>query len=158
MKELFILILIIIAMIISISFLIDFIGLLVNSISSWIIRKGTKTIAKNPKWITKAIEGQYYGFSDIDIIIVDSRFGHLPRFHQTKDTKRYELLISDDFTVDDANSIIRAALASKIKLKYGIYFPNKSIQWLSILCYMLDGKDIRTASTHFVDVNRQETN
>lgn len=103
-----------------------------------LLEKTTKEIEKNPKWIMSEIKSKVYGFQDIDIIIVTSVLGALPRFRITKDNK-YQLLISDEFTTKDVNTLARIALTGKIKVKYGLLYPDKPLEWLSTLCYMLDG-------------------
>ena len=107
----------------------------------WLVDKTTKDIEINPKWITSKVE--YYGFSDIDFIIVNSLEGTLPRFRMSKDKKRFQLLLSEDTTTNDVDAILQLALAGKIRIKHGIWFPDKPIYWLSILCHMLDGGDVQ---------------
>ena len=106
-----------------------------------LVNKSTKDIEVNPEWITPKLREKYYGLHDIDIVLVDDPFGCIPRFRETK-SKRLQLLISDDTSVKDIDDVARVALAGKLKLKYGIWFPDKPVFWLSILCYMLDGGDI----------------
>lgn len=128
-----------------------------NVILPFIINKRTKDIEKNPEWITSKVQNKYYGFSDIDFIIVDSPLGHIPRFRLSKDRKRLELLISDDTKVDDIEDIARVALMGKIQVRYGLSFQDKSLHWLSILCYMLDGGDIVPEDHRPKVEERQET-
>ena len=107
----------------------------------WIYEKGTKEIAKNPDWLVSELKTQYYGTQDIDFVVVESRFGLLPRFRLAK-KNQLQLLISSDMTTRDIELIARAALVGKIKIKYNLWFPEKPAYWLSILCYMLDGGNI----------------
>lgn len=107
-----------------------------------IYKKKTKEIEKNPKWITSRINDKYYGFSDIDFILAENPLGGLPRFRLAKDHKRLELLIPNDTQIRDLDAIAKVALAGKIKIKYGVFYPDKPIHWLSILCFMLDGGDV----------------
>lgn len=129
-----------------------------NVILPFIINKRTKDIEKNPEWITSRVQNKYYGFSDIDFIIVDSPLGRIPRFRLSKDRKRLELLISDDTKVDDIEAIAKVALMGKIQVRYGLSFQDKPIHWLSILCYMLDGGDIVSEDHKPKVEERQETN
>lgn len=104
---------------------------------------GMKETDRNPKWVTSQL--QYYGFNDIDIILCESKWGMLPRFRAGKNN-RLELWIDKDTLTQDIKELGRLALVAKIKAKYGIWFPEKPIYWLSILCYMLDGGDINVSS------------
>lgn len=128
-----------------------------NIILPFIINKRTKEIEKNPKWITTRVQDKYYGFSDIDFVVVDSPLGRIPRFRLSKDRKRLELLISNDTKVDDVEDIAKVALMGKIKVRYGLSISNKPIHWLSILCYMLDGGDIIQENCESTVEERQET-
>lgn len=119
----------------------------------WLIEKATKEIEVNPKWITSKLQKDYYGFNDIDIILADTTFGWLPRFRLIKNN-RLQLLISEDTTTKDVEEIGRVILAAKIKIKYGLWFPDKPIHWLSILCYMLDGGDIKQEETSWENVDK----
>lgn len=107
-----------------------------------IVEKTTKEIEVNPKWITAELRRKYYGFSDIDFILAENSLGALPRFRASKDKTRLEMLISTDTTTRDVEDLGRVALIGKIHAKYGLFFPDKPIHWLSILCYMLDGGDV----------------
>jgi hypothetical protein len=100
---------------------------------------GMKEVERNPKWVTSQL--QYYGFNDIDIVLCTSKYGMLPRFRASKDN-RIELWIDNDTSTKDIEEVGRLALVGKIKAKYGLWFPDKPIYWLSILCYMLDGGDV----------------
>jgi hypothetical protein len=115
----------------------------------------TKEIEKNPKWITNKSK-DYYGFTDIDFILVESKiFDALPRLRITKD-HRFQLLLSTDTLTKDVDDIIKVALSGKIYVKYGVFFPDKSIHWLSILCYMLDGGDIKQEATSWEETNMKK--
>lgn len=121
----------------------------------FLIRKTTKEIDKNPKWITSALHSKYYGFSDIDFITAESTIGALPRFRVAKgDNTRLELLIPNDTLTKDVEKIGQIALVGKIKVKYGLFFPDKPLYWLSILCFMLDGGEVAMKEVE----KRQETN
>ena len=107
-----------------------------------ILDMDTKEIERNPKWIVDKVKGVYYGFHDIDFILAESNiFSSLPRFKISK-TDRYELWLPSDISIKDVDEIVRLALVGKIQAKYGLIFRDKSLNWLSILCYMLDGGDI----------------
>jgi hypothetical protein len=69
-----------------------------------IVEKRTKVIEKNPKWITDKLRSEYYGFFDIDVILVEDSFNCLPRFKEVKGN-RYELLISNDTSTKDVDDI-----------------------------------------------------
>lgn len=118
------------------------------------INKATKEIEKNPKWITNELRSRYYGFIDIDFVLAENSLGNLPRFRVPKDNTRLELLVPSDISTKDVNQIGQIALAGKLKIKYGLFFPDKPIHWLSILLYMLDGGDIGVTDIE----KRQETN
>lgn len=120
-----------------------------------LIEIDTKEIKKNPSWIMKDVEKNYYGFSDIDIILADTNvFTVLPTFRFGK-TGRFELLIPNETSTKDVDEVLRLALIGKIKMKYGLFYTDKPIYWLSILCYMLDGGDIEESTTKFKE--KQET-
>lgn len=113
------------------------------------VEADTKEVERNPKWIMKDVKNKYYGFQDIDIVTAETKmFYSLPRL-RVVDNKRFELLIPTDTSTKDVNDILRLALMGKIEVKYGLQFRDKPLHWLSILCYMLDGGDIREAATTF---------
>lgn len=112
----------------------------------WIVNKRTNDIEVNPKWIVSKLQAKYYGFNDMDIVIVKDPFNMIPRFRLAKHN-RLQLLIPEDTSTRDIEDIGRLALAGKLRIKYGVWFPEKPTQWLSILNYMLDGKDIKIEST-----------
>lgn len=114
-----------------------------------IIYKGMKEVDRNPKWITSKL--QYYGFTDIDIVLCESKWGMLPRFRAGKNN-RLELWIDNDTSTKDVEDIGQLALCAMIRVKYGLWFPDKPIYWLSILLYMLDGGDV-----NMIDRKQQET-
>lgn len=117
-----------------------------------ILDMDTKEIERNPKWIVDKVKGVYYGFHDIDFIIAESKiFSSLPRFRISKNN-RYELLLSSDISTRDVDEVVRLALVGKIQARYGLIFRDKSLHWLSILCYMLDGGDIREDKVVFEKV------
>lgn len=107
-----------------------------------IIEKTTKETEVNPKWITTELRQKYYGFDDIDFILAENPLGALPRFRASKDKTRLEVLIPNDILTKDIEDFGRVALIGKIQAKYGLFFPDKPIHWLSILCYMLEGGDV----------------
>ena len=114
-----------------------------------ILDMDTKEIERNPKWIVDKVKGVYYGFHDIDFALAENNiFSSLPRFKITK-TNRYELWLPSDISIKDVDEIVRLALVGKIQVKYGLIFRDKSLNWLSILCYMLDGGDIREDKVAF---------
>lgn len=103
----------------------------------------TKDGEKNPDWLISRLH--YYGFHDIDIILMkgNSIFTRTPHFTLNHD--RYELYIPDSVSVDDAEEIGKLALLGKIYVKYGTLYEDKPLYWLSILCYMLDGGGVDIA-------------
>ena len=123
----------------------------------WILEKTTKDIEVNPKWMTPKLREKYYGFSDIDIILAETTFGGLPRIRLSKDN-RIQLLLPEDVSPRDIDEIAQIVLAAKVRIKYGLWFPDKPAFWLSILCYMLDGGDIKQEATSWEKIDkRQET-
>lgn len=118
----------------------------VSFVVSFVVKRKTTVIEKNPKWITSRIQEKYYGFNDIDFILAECPLGGLPKFNMSKDKEHIELWIPNDIPIRDLESLAKIALLGKIKIRYGIYFPEKPIYWLSILCYMLDGGDIKQES------------
>lgn len=114
----------------------------------WIVNTRTKDLEKNPKWIMPKLKETYYGFKDMDIITVNSPLGMLPRFRLDKTEKnRLQLLIPEDVSIQDIDGIAQLALAGKIRIKYGLWYPDKSAHWLAILNFMLDGGDIKIEAT-----------
>ncbi len=109
----------------------------------WIVNKRTEDIEKNPKWITSKLQNTYYGFNDMDIVTVNSPFGMLPRFRINKKQNKLQLLIAEDTSTNDIDNIAQLALAGKLKIKYGLWYPDKPTYWLAILNFMLDGGDIQ---------------
>lgn len=103
----------------------------------------TKDGEKNPDWLISRLH--YYGFHDIDIILMksDSVFTRSPHFILNHD--RYELYVPDSVSVDDAEDIGKLALLGKLYVKYGVLHEDKPLYWLSILCYMLDGGGVDIA-------------
>lgn len=114
-----------------------------------LVDRHTKEIEKNPKWITSRL--QYYGFDDIDFILARSVFGMIPRLRVNKKKDRLELLLPEEISVDDIEEIGRIALACKIQARYGVLFADKPLYWLSILCYMLDGGDVKMEPKSVID-------
>lgn len=109
-----------------------------------IINHGMKELDRNPKWVTSQL--QYYGFNDIDIVLCESKYGMLPRFRYNAKKQKIELWVPNDISTRDVENIGQVALVGKIKVKYGLFFPDKPLYWLSILCYMLDGGDVKQAA------------
>lgn len=124
----------------------------------WIISKRTKYIEKNPNWLTSKIKNVYYGFYDIDFIIVENPFKSSMELRVSENKKRLELLLSNELTTNDTEEIARVALAGKIKLKYNLWFPDKPIYWLSILCFMLDGGSIKEEDASFNKIDNKNAN
>jgi len=119
------------------------------------IEKTTKEFDKNPKWITSELHSKYYGFADIDFITAENAIGALPRFRVSKEDKnRLEFLIPNDTLTRDIEKMGQIALACKIKMKFGLFFPDKPLQWLSILLFMLEGGEVNVKDIE----KRQETN
>ena len=116
----------------------------------YIFKKGTKEKEKNPQWITPKLRNDYYGINDVDIIIADSKFDTLPKFYATKND-RYELILDDTVTTKDLDNIAKIVLLGKIKIKYNLWFPDKSAYWLSVLLYMLDGGNIEIKDNKPID-------
>lgn len=110
----------------------------------WIVNKRTKDIEKNPKWIVPELQNKYYGFEDIDIITVNSPLGMVPRFRIDKNKRsRLQLLIPEDISTKDIDNVAQLALAGKLRIKYGVWYPDKPAYWLAILNFMLDGGNIK---------------
>lgn len=106
----------------------------------------------NPDWLANRLRSQYYGFNDIDFIICECPIWNIPRFRMDKNTKRLQLLIPDDVSVWNREKIAKIALIGKIRIRYEINpSTDKPIEWLSILCYMLDGGDINISETKWVE-------
>ena len=118
-----------------------------------IIRLGLREVSRNPIWVNNEIR-TYYGFEDIDIVLCESLWGGLPHLRTSKDKTKLELWIPNDTPMDDINYYGRLALASKLKINYGLWFPEKSLPWLSIVCYMLDGGDVKY---EFQSKSKQQT-
>ena len=99
----------------------------------------------------KEFESIYRIWGKLKVILAENNiFSSLPRFKITR-ANRYELWLPSDVSIRDVDEIVRLALVGKIKIKYGLDFDNKSLHWLSILCYMLDGGDIREDKVAFED-------
>lgn len=124
-----------------------------KKITPWLIEKLTTDIEKNPEWIMSELQNKYYGFKDLDIIIVDSLLGIIPRFRLEKGSHQLQFLIPEDVSSRDIDDIAQLALAGKIKIKYGVWYPDKPTQWLSILNYLLDGGDIKIEATKWEEIN-----
>lgn len=122
-----------------------------------LLEMDTKELEKNPKWIMGDVRSKYYGFQDIDIIVAETNlFSALPRFRVAKND-RFELLVPSDVSTKDVNEVLKLAMIGKINVKYGLMFTDKPLHWLCILCYMLDGGDIKEAATSWEsDKTRQE--
>lgn len=133
-----------------------FYKILDKHIFPWIANKCTKEIEKNPKWIMPELKNKYYGFHDLDIILVNSPLGMIPRFKLEKKTNRLQLLIPEDTTTRDLEEIAHLALMGKLKIKYNAWYPDKPTQWLSILNYLLDGGDIRIEAVKWEELQKDE--
>ena len=113
----------------------------------FILKLGTKDIETNPKWLTPKLQSEYYGFHDMDIVLVETKFIHeLPRFRVTKQN-RLQLLLPIDISTKDTEEIARIALLGRLKIKHNLWYPDKPTHWLSILNFMLDGGDIKQEAT-----------
>lgn len=112
----------------------------------------TKVKETNPDWLAGKLRSQYYGFNDIDFIICECPIYNAPRFRLTKDMSRIQFLVPTGMTVWDREKLAKIALIGKIKIRYDVDTSfNKPIEWLSILCYMLDGGDINISETKWVE-------
>lgn len=120
----------------------------------WLIEIRTKDIEVNPNWITSKTK-EFYGFSDMDFVIVDSPLGITPRFRMSKKEKRLQLLIDNETKTSDLEKLMFIALVGKLKIIHGVWFPNKPLYWLSILCYMLDGNNINLEATSWEEVDKK---
>lgn len=105
-----------------------------------LLRDSLKEVERNPRWFKARKE--YYGFEDMDVVLYEHSFACSPYFKTNKDRTKLEFWIHNDTKVDDAEEMARIALAGKIQAKYGLWFPDKPIYWLSILLYLLDGGDV----------------
>lgn len=115
-----------------------------------IIYASMKEVERNPRWITSQLQS-YYGLNDIDIVLYESKLNALPYVRIGKQ-KQLELWITNNTSTKDVENVGQVALALKIKCKYNLWFPDKPLYWLSILCYMLDGGDIQ-----MTDLSPKET-
>ena len=123
-----------------------------------LVEKWTVVTEKNPKWITSKIMNTYYGFSDVDFLLVSKNpFGSLPSFRISKDKSRLEFLIPEDTPIDAVEELAHTVLVSKLKVKYNIWLPEKPTFQLSIILYLLDGGDIKVENVGWEDKNKQET-
>lgn len=109
-----------------------------------IIMNMSKEIERNPKWIISRLP--YYGFDDIDIILYENKWNTSPYARTTKENK-IEIWISNDTTTKEVEAVGRLALAVKLKIRYNLWFPEKPLHWLSVLCYLLDGGNIEILDT-----------
>ena len=107
----------------------------------------TKDLETNPKWITDILY-KYYGFHDIDFVVVDNPIYDSPRF-QVSAKERLTFLVPKEITSDQVEEIGRVALIGKLNIKHQLLYTDKPILWLSILCYLLDGHDISMADASF---------
>lgn len=102
-----------------------------------------KIIETNPKWLVSKLNERYYGFHDIDILLADNPYLSFPVERFNKKTNHIEIILSnDDTTTKDIDDIAQLALSIKLIVKYQIFYEGKSADWLSILCYMIEGNDI----------------
>lgn len=129
-------------------FVIIIIKLFKNIILPIIIKKKTIETEINPKWIKSKLENKY-GFQDIDFILAKSPFNNLPymRVIQKDKKLRFQIILSEDTSVDDVDIIARIAISGKMYVKYNVLYPDKPLFWLSMLCYMLDGGNIMETNT-----------
>lgn len=106
----------------------------------YFMKRDMKEVDRNPNWVVSKL--QYYGFNDIDIVLYESKMFSYTQFRGNKDKSKLEFWIPNETSIDEVPEIGRIALVGKLKAKYGLWFPDKPIHWLSILCFMLDGGDI----------------
>ena len=117
-----------------------------------LIKKTTKEIERNPKWLISELRSQYYGLDDIDIILTENnKFLISPRIKLAKDKKHLKLLIPANMvTTNNIDDVAKLLLISKISIKIsprvGMLYANKPTYWLSILNYMLDGGSINQSA------------
>ena len=132
-----------------------YIDLYINIIRPFLIKKTTKELEKNPKWLMSKLISQYYGLNDIDIILVENqKFNIMPRLEFNKREHRFKFLIPNDMaTTEDVDIIAKLLLISKLSVKIGpqigILYSNKPTYWLSILNYMLDGGNINPSNINW---------
>lgn len=101
-----------------------------------------KEVDRNPKWVMRQLVS-YYGFEDIDFVLFDSGVVCSPRLKTNKTRDRLELWLPCDTLTKDVPELGRIALACKLHVRYGVWYPDKPIYWLSVLLFMLDGGEIR---------------
>lgn len=112
-----------------------------------ILDSKTKKLETNPKWITDILY-KFYGFQDIDFVVVKCSISDSPRF-QVSTKNRLTFLVPENITSDQVEEIGRIALIGKLNIKHQLFYPDKHILWLSILCYLLDGHDIAMSDAAF---------
>ena len=128
------------------------IDLYTKIIRPFLIKKTTKELEKNPKWLISELRSQYYGLDDIDIILTENnKFLISPRIKLAKDKKHLKLLIPANMvTTNNIDDVAKLLLISKISIKIsprvGMLYANKPTYWLSILNYMLDGGSINQSA------------
>ena len=49
------------------------IDLYIKIIRPFLIKKTTKELEKNPKWLMSELRSQYYGLDDIDVILTENK-------------------------------------------------------------------------------------
>lgn len=103
-------------------------------------RRAAIEVGRNPKWIISQLP--YYGFYDVDFVLFKSKLNTMPHFRLNKNKDRIEMWLPEDVTTQDIPELGRLALAGKLNAKYDVWYPDKPIHWLSVLCFMLDGGDI----------------
>lgn len=119
------------------------ITMIIPKIQNIIIKKNMKNFIKNPKWLIDYLRKNHYGFNDIDMYLAkDDTIKYLPYMMLDKN-KSLKLFLPSAITTNDIEEIGKLALIGKLQINYnvGFNYADKSLQWLAILCYLLDGND-----------------
>lgn len=107
-------------------------------------------LEKNPKWLLPELRSQYYGFHDIVIYVVKNTYISSINLHYHTALKCLEVFIPEYEAVPrDIDDIAKFILAGKIFLQHKIRITDKPVYWLSILCYMLDGGEVRQSQVQW---------
>ena len=139
-----------------------------NILRPYLVKKSMKEIEKNPYWLISALRTQYYGLDDVDVILVENKYGVIPQFrakvididkkNKTKEI-RLELLLPSSITTKEIDDIAKIALLGKICIKVtpsvGILYASKPTYWLSILNYMLDGGNINQSAVSWEEKDKK---
>ena len=129
-----------------------------EDITKLVVKKFITEVERNPKWLTEELFQSNYGFHDIDIVLCDSKLlkEALPLLHYNNKTYKYELLVRSDVSPRNADLVGKTALAAKIITGFRVNISyealmDKPLHWLSILCYLLEGGDIKMSSVKWED-------